>query len=68
MVPLSRVGTVPEETPLLYYSNDEGEKEQINEVNVCPHNDELLLAAANDGGLAIFTVPVDGLTHDINEV
>eukprot|EP01094_Clydonella_sp_ATCC50884_P029598 TRINITY_DN931_c0_g1_i3.p1 TRINITY_DN931_c0_g1~~TRINITY_DN931_c0_g1_i3.p1 ORF type:complete len:427 (+),score=156.24 TRINITY_DN931_c0_g1_i3:86-1282(+) len=65
IVPLARVGTVPEETPLVHYRDAEGDKCQVNELDLSPCADNLLLTAGNDGGLAVWDIPAEGLTANI---
>eukprot|EP01095_Lingulamoeba_sp_RSL-Kostka_P002312 TRINITY_DN13164_c0_g1_i1.p1 TRINITY_DN13164_c0_g1~~TRINITY_DN13164_c0_g1_i1.p1 ORF type:complete len:401 (-),score=155.46 TRINITY_DN13164_c0_g1_i1:132-1334(-) len=66
VVPLSRYGTVPEDTPTFTYFNDEMYQTQINEFNFSPHDDKMIGSAGNDGGFAIWKIPTDeGLTEEI---
>ena len=65
VVPLSRVGTVPEETPLFINSGEDG-KVQINEFEFSPHDNNLIAAAGQDGFVATFRIPGEnGLSSNV---
>ena len=40
----------------------------MNELDLSPNADNLLLTAGNDGGLAVWDIPLDGLSADITSV
>ena len=69
VVPLTRFGTVPEDTPVFTYHCPDAYATQINELNFSPHDDFQLATAGNDGGAAIWRIPSeDGLSQDITQV
>jgi len=67
VVPHTRVGTVPEETPLIINNND-GDKVGINEFNFAPHNADIVALAGQDGTAAIYRIPSEnGLSSNVND-
>lgn len=68
ITPLPRVGTVPEDTPLILNINEDQERTAINEFEFSPHDNQLLAAAGQDGGLAAFRIPgAEGLTANVDQ-
>lgn len=68
VVPLPRVGTVPEETPLFFNINEDQDRTAINEFEFSPHDNQLIACAGQDGSVAAFRIPgPDGLTENIKE-
>jgi len=65
VIPLDRVGTVPEETPLLHHLNEDGDHVQINELAFSPNKANLLATAGNDGSVCVFDVPEAGPTEHV---
>ena len=65
--PLNRNGAIPEDTPLIYNINNDGERAPINEFNFAPHDNSLLAIAGQDGSAGFYRIPVGGLTEDIKD-
>jgi len=66
IVPHPRVGTVHEETPLVFNVNEEGDKVQINDFALDPFDLNLVAVAGTDGAVGVFRVPADGLTENLS--
>jgi len=67
IIPIERVGTVAEETPLIFNGDEFGDPTQLNEFNFSPVDDHLIATAGNDGHLSVFRIPEGGLTESLTQ-
>eukprot|EP00276_Gloeochaete_wittrockiana_P016241 CAMPEP_0184347066 /NCGR_PEP_ID=MMETSP1089-20130417/15226_1 /TAXON_ID=38269 ORGANISM="Gloeochaete wittrockiana, Strain SAG46.84" /NCGR_SAMPLE_ID=MMETSP1089 /ASSEMBLY_ACC=CAM_ASM_000445 /LENGTH=401 /DNA_ID=CAMNT_0026677981 /DNA_START=41 /DNA_END=1246 /DNA_ORIENTATION=+ len=68
VVPINRIGNIPEATPLFVYHDQESYATQINEIAFNPHDDFQLATAGNDGGIGVWRIPgPEGLSADITQ-